>query len=106
MSSNKDRGQFAAGLVLSTVPWLVAPGTIAPFIALYGAMGIDVPRATQLLIDHPQGLLALPLPVIAAWFYPAWRTRRGSASLAAGFAVAALGYLSMVILLYWPTFAR
>ena len=106
MSSNKDRAQFTAGLVLSALPWLIAPSTIAPFIGLYGAMGVDVPAATRLLMDHPQWLLGLALPVLAAWYYPGWRARRGPASLAAGLAVAAVGYLSMVLLLYWPTFAR
>ena len=106
MSSNKDRGQFTAGLVLSTIPWFIAPSTIASFIALYGAMRIDAPPATRLLMDHSQWLLGLALLVVAAWYYPGWRTRRGPASLAAGFAASAVGYLSMVILLYWPTFAR
>lgn len=105
MSSNKDQGQFTAGLVLSTVPWLVAPSAITSFIGLYGVMGIDVPPATRLLMHYPQSLLALPLLVVAAWYYPGWRTRRGLASLATGFTVSAVGYLAIVILLYWPTFA-
>jgi len=98
--------QAAVGMALSLIPWLLAPLTIAPFPALYGAWGIEAPVATRFLIDHPRILLALPLLVLAAWLYPGWRARRGVACLAAGFATSALGYLVMVCLLYWPTFGH
>jgi len=97
---------FFAGLVLSIVPWLLAPSTISSFVVLYSTFGVRVPAATQLLIDHPEGLLALPLFVLGVWCYPGWRDRRGKASLSAGFVALALGYLLIVTLLYWPTFSR
>jgi hypothetical protein len=105
VSFGKEHGQFVVGLILSLVPWLVAPRTIPPFASLYRAWGLDVPTATQMLIDHPHGLLALPFVVIATWSIPKSTKRRGIASLSAGFAAGALGYLSIVMLLYWPTFA-
>ncbi len=102
----RSHAQSAAGMALSLVPWLIAPVTIAPFPALYSVLGIQAPPATRFLIDHPCYLLALPLIVLGAWLYPAWRARRGVASLSAGFAASALGYLLMVCLLYWPTFGH
>ena len=103
MGSIRNQGLIVAGLALSIVPWLIAPSTIAPFIALYSLFGIDPPPATKFLIDHPQSLLVLPLFLMSAWLYPGWKGRRGVASLSVGLLVAALGYLSMVMLLYWPT---
>jgi len=102
----RNQGLLFAGLVLSMVPWLLAPSTISSFVVLYGTLKIRVPAATQLLIDHPESLLALPLFVLAVWCYPGWKARRGKASLSAGFVALALGYLLIVTLLYWPTFTR
>jgi len=96
---------IVVGLALSFVPWLIAPSTIAPFIGLYSTFGITAPPATKFLIDHPQSLLVLPLFVMAAWLHPGWKGRRGVACLSAGLMASALGYLSMVTLLYWPTFS-
>lgn len=97
---------FVVGLILSMIPWLLAPSTISPFLVLYGALKVRIPAATRLLIDYPQGLLVLPLFVLAVWCYPGWKARRGKASLSAGLAAAALGYLLIVTLLYWPTLTR
>jgi len=105
MISIKSQGAIFVGLALSIVPWLIASSTIAPFIVLYDTLGIDAPPATKFLIDYPQCLLGLPLFVVAALLYPRWKGRRGVASLSAGLMTSALGYLSMVVLLYWPTFA-
>jgi len=106
VNSIRNQGLFVAGLVLAMVPWLLAPSTISPFLVLYGTLNVRIPAATRLLIDYPQGLLALPLFVLAVWCYPGWKARRGKASLSAGLAASAIGYLLIVTLLYWPTFVR
>lgn len=93
---------LVAGLLLAVGMGLFATRALPPFTALFAGSGIELPAATAWLLRTPWLPLALPLPVLLAWWCWPRAASRGRAALVVGGLLVLLVPLLLLALMYWP----
>ncbi len=79
--------RFCVGLIMALLPFITGFLVAPSFSAIYSSFSEELPFVTALALHFYWLLLALPMLVIAAWFFWPSRQRRSAAALGIGIGI-------------------